>query len=74
METNCYICTERLKYKHAKDKNYRNVKNSCHYTAEYRGVEYSICNLEYSIPNENAAAFHNRSNYDYHFIIKELEE
>ena len=74
MQTNCYICTERFKDKHAKDKNYRNVRNSCHYTAEYRDVAYSICNLEYSIPNENPTAFHNRSNYDYHFIIKELEE
>ena len=29
-------------------------------------------NLKYSIPKEIFAAFRNGSNYDYHFIIKEL--
>ena len=74
MQTNCYNCTDRFKDKHAKDKNYLKVRDRCHYAAEYRGVAYSICNLEYSIPNENRTAFHNGSNYDYHFIRKELEE
>ena len=39
-----------------------------------RYVAYSICNLKYSIPNEITIIFHNESSYDYHFIIKELEE
>ena len=30
--------------------------------------------LKYSIPKENSIVFHKRSNYDYHFIIKELVE
>ena len=30
--------------------------------------------LWYSVPKKNPIAFHNGSNYDYHFIIKELGE
>ena len=33
---------------------------------------HSICNLNYSIPKKTPIAFHNRSNYDYNFIMKEL--
>ena len=50
-----------------KDKKYRKVKDHCHYTKEY-----SICNLKYSVPKKIPIVFHNGSNYDYHFIIKEL--
>ena len=32
----------------------------------------SICNLKFHVPNEILVAFHNGSNYDYHFTIKEL--
>ena len=32
----------------------------------------SICNLKCSVPKEFLIVFHNGSNYDYHFIIKEL--
>ena len=34
----------------------------------------SICNLKFSVPKKVPIAFHNGSNYDYHFIIKELVE
>ena len=33
-----------------------------------------ICNLKYGVPTKNAIAFHNGSNDDYYFIIKELAE
>ena len=36
------------------------------------GVAHSICNLEFNMPNEIPVVFHRGSNYDYHFIIKEL--
>ena len=42
------------------------------YTGEYRGAAHSICNLNYSVPRKITIVFHNESNYDYHFIIKEL--
>ena len=34
----------------------------------------SICNLKYNVPKKIPIVFHNGSNYDYHFIIKELAE
>ena len=37
-----------------------------------RGAAHSICNLKFNVPNEISVVFHNGSNYDYHFIIKEL--
>ena len=33
-----------------------------------------MCNLKYNIPKEIPVVFYNGSNYDYHFIIKELAE
>ena len=33
---------------------------------------HNICNLEYSVPRNIPIIFYNESNYDYHFIIKEL--
>ena len=33
---------------------------------------YSVCNLKFNVYNEIPVVFHNGSNYDYHFIIKEL--
>ena len=48
------------------------VRDHCHYTAKYRGAAHSIGNLKFNVPNEIPAVFHNGSNSDYHFIIKEL--
>ena len=69
-----YICKEKIKHKHAEYRKYCKVKDHCHYTGEYRSATHSICNLKYSAPKETAILFHNGSNYDYHFIIKELAE
>ena len=63
---------KKFEHKYTSDKNYRKVKDHCHYTCKYRGAAHSICNLKYNIPKEIPMVFHNRSNYDYHFIIKEL--
>ena len=57
-----------------KDKKYRKVRDHCRFTGEYRGAAHSICNLKYSVPKKNPMFFRNGSNYDYHFIIKELTE
>ena len=65
---------EKFEDKYAKDKKYRKVKEHCHYTGKYRGAAYSICNLKYSVPKEIPIVFHNGSNYDSHFIMKELAE
>ena len=57
-----------------KDKKYRKVRDHCLYTGEYKGAAHSICNLKYSVPKTIPIVFHNGSNYDYCFIIKELAE
>ena len=54
--------------------NYRKVRDHCYYKSKYRGAAQSICNLKFNAPNEIPAVFHNGSNYDYHFIIKELAD
>ena len=52
--------------------NYWKVRDHCHYTGKYRGAAHNICNLKSNIPNEVPVVFHTGSNYDYHFIIREL--
>ena len=56
------------------DENYRRVRDHWHYTRKYLGVAHSICNLKYKTPKEIPVVFHNGSNYDYHFIVKEQAE
>ena len=68
----CYICGKRFLKKFINDKNYRKVRDYCHFTGKYRGAAHSICSLIINVPNEVPIVFHNFSNYDYHFIIKEL--
>ena len=70
----CCIGKEKIENKYLKDKKYRKVIDHCCYTGEYRGAAYSICNLRYSVPKKMSILFHNGSNYDYPFIIKELAE
>ena len=57
-----------------KDKKYRKARDHCHYTGQYRDAAHSICNLKNSVPKKIPIVFYNGSNYDYHFIIKELAE
>ena len=57
-----------------KNKKCRKVGDQCHYTGEYTGAAHSICNLKYSVTKKIPIVFHNGSNFDYHFIIKELAE
>ena len=47
------------------------VRDDCHYIGKYRAA-HSICNLKYSVSKEIPVNFLNESNYDYHFITKEL--
>ena len=66
----CYICKEKFENKYLKENKYRNVRDHCHYTGEYRGA----ADLKYNVPKRIPIIFHNGSNYDHHFIIKELAE
>ena len=47
-----YVYKEQFEDTHAKDKKYCKVRDHCHYTGEYRGAPYSICNLKYSVPKK----------------------
>ena len=70
----CYICKKKFEKKYLKYKEYCKVRDHCHYTVECRGAALSICNLKYSVPKKFLIVFHNGSNYDYHFIMKESAE
>ena len=65
----CYICGKRNLKKLSKSINFQ---KRWHSTRKYRGAAHSICNLEFNVHNEISVVFHNGSNYDYHFFIKEL--
>ena len=69
-----YICQEKFENKYLKDKKYRKVRDHYHYTKKYRDAPHSICNLKYSVPKQISLVSHKESNYNYHFIIKELAE
>ena len=55
----CYICKEKFKNSHVKDKKYRKVRDHFHYAEEHRGAAHSIFNLKYIAPKEIAIVFHN---------------
>ena len=65
-------CGKEILEKFAKDKKYGKVRDHCHYAGKYRRAAHSICNSKFNAPNEIPVVFHRGSNYDYHFIIKEL--
>ena len=45
----CYICKEKFEEKYIKDKKCK-VRDSCHYTGEYRGTVHNTCNLKCIAP------------------------
>ena len=45
----------------SKIKKYREVRDHCHYTGEYRGAAHNICNLNYSVLKKSLIVFHNGS-------------
>ena len=55
----CYICNKKFENKYLKDKKYREVRDHCHYTGEYRGAVHCICNLKYSVSKKIPIVFHN---------------
>ena len=65
----CYICKKEFD---KSDKKHYKVRDHYHYTGKYSGAAHNIFNLRYKIPKKIPIVFHNRSTYDYHFIIKEL--
>ena len=70
--TGCYIYGKRFPKRLAKYKSYQKVRGHCHFPGKCRGTAHSIYNLRFNVPNEIFVVFHNGSNCEYHFIIKEL--
>lgn len=52
---------------------YRKVLHPLPFHRRRRRDPHNICDLGYKTPNEISVVFHNGFNYDYHFIMKELE-
>ena len=48
----CYICGKRILQKFAKNKNYRKVRDHCHYAGKYRDAALGICNFKFNVSNE----------------------
>ena len=69
-----FVKKKKIENKYVKDKKYYKVRGHFHYAGEYRGSVHSICNLKYSVPKKIPIAVHNGSNYNYHFVTKELAE
>ena len=69
--TLCYICRKNTQ-KLSKDKRFHKVRDHCHFMGKFRRTAHSICNLRFNVPNEIHAVFQNGSNYEYHFIMKQL--
>ena len=60
--------------KDADDKYYWKVINHFHFTDKSRGAPHRVYNLKISTPEEVPVVVYNGPNYDYHFIITELEK
>ena len=67
-----YICGKRILNELSKTINYQEVRDHCHHIGKSRGTSDSICNLKSNVANVIPVDSHNGSNYDYHFIVKEL--
>ena len=50
------------------------MRHNCHYIGGNRSAAHSTCNLKCDLLKKIPVVFHNGSNYDYHFIVKELAE
>ena len=72
MQKSIIFVKNKSENKYLNDKKYHKVRDHCHYTGEYRGAAHSICNSKSGLLKKIPIVFHNGSNYDYNFIIKEL--
>ncbi|XP_066902574.1 uncharacterized protein [Halyomorpha halys] len=62
----CYLCKQQFK------ENNEKVRDHCHLTGTYLGPSCNNCNLKRVNPSFIPVIMHNLSNYDAHFIVKEL--
>ena len=62
----CYLCSKKFNDEENK------VKDFCYYTGNFKGSAHRKCINNSLREIEIPICFHNGSNYDYHFIIKEI--
>ena len=71
--TNSFLFWKRILKNLYGSKIYRKVRDHSNYTSKYRSTEHNIGNFGINVRwEEILVAFHNGSDYDYHFFIKEL--
>ena len=71
----CFLCKGKFCYDKTNKKEYKlmcKVSDRCHFTGKYRGAAHRKCNLKYKAPKFIPVAFNKGSNYNNHFIIKQL--
>jgi len=64
--THCHVCEKQF----APDDT--RVRDHCHLIGRYRSFAHSNCNLNYRNSYCISIVFHNLSEYDAHFIIKDI--
>lgn len=62
----CWICEKKFTETDIR------VKDHCHSNGVFRGAAHNSCNITYQEARHIPIVFHNLSNYDAHFIIKEI--
>ena len=66
----CYICDSEFDECSNNPKEHK-IKDYCYYTGEYKGAVHRKCSNKCNEERQIPVVFHNGSNYDYHFVIKE---
>ena len=69
--TVCYLCSEKF---NQEDKNFRKVRDRCHYTEKYGAVAHFSCNLQHNEHSYIPGLAHNSSEYDNHLILPKTPE
>jgi hypothetical protein len=66
--SNCYLCDTRF------DDSIVKCRDHCHFTGTFLGAACQQCNLKRRRPRKLNIFLHNGSKYDFHFIIKAIND
>ena len=69
----CHLCDKEI-YPHTGNKDFKKVRDHCHYTGKFRGAAHSCCNITATEKKQSFVPilFHNGSGYDFHLFIDQL--
>ena len=68
-QTECYACGKPFG-----EKEFKKVRDHCHFTGKYRGALHSKCNLRLRRSKTIPVLFHNLEGYDSHLFVKRLAD